>query len=151
MRWCETMWTIVKPLWSIKVGLSSCQNWYLRKGLIAINLPNGAHHSELSHGGEETEEVRQVHQQILAIVGQWLEEIRRPEMLRIIAWAEMVWFTLFKGQNWSTKGSFWWWVIHLLGYNLDFDRKVMCWIFSGMIRRKMRTVGQQIQEVLPRL
>lgn len=45
------------------------------KGLIAINLPNGAHHSELSHGGKETAEVRQVHQQILAIVGQWLEEI----------------------------------------------------------------------------
>ncbi|CAL1145942.1 unnamed protein product [Cladocopium goreaui] len=51
------------------------QNLSREKGLIAINLPNGAHHSELSLGLEETEEVRQVRQQILAIVGQWLEEI----------------------------------------------------------------------------
>ena len=47
--------------------------------MIAINLPNGAHHSELSHGGEEIAEVRQVQQQILAIVGEWLEEIRYPK------------------------------------------------------------------------
>ena len=48
-------------------------------GLMAFNMKNGAHHSDLSHvlyGEEDTPDVRQVHTNILALVGEWLEEIK---------------------------------------------------------------------------
>ena len=59
----------------------------LRRGLIAINLPNGAHHSELSHSIQEdvTPDVQEAHQRILGLVGQWLEEIRNPKGLTIVS------------------------------------------------------------------
>jgi len=48
------------------------------KGLIAINLPNGAHHSELAHksfGNLDTPDVRQCHDEINKLVGKWIQEI----------------------------------------------------------------------------
>lgn len=56
-----------------------------RKGLLAINLPNGAHHSELSHASmEDTPDIKEAHERILRIVSHWLEEIKRPESWQTI-------------------------------------------------------------------
>lgn len=49
------------------------------KGLIAINLPNGAHHSELSHfydPAKDTEDVRSAHSTIAELLRQWLKEVK---------------------------------------------------------------------------
>ena len=60
---------------------------FFRRGLIAINLPNGAHHSELSHSiQDDTPDVKEAHERILGLVGQWLEEIRNPGGLTIVSW-----------------------------------------------------------------
>lgn len=47
------------------------------RGLLAINLPNGAHHSDLSHsfGDEDTPDVKAAHEKILQIIEAWLHEI----------------------------------------------------------------------------
>ena len=59
---------------------------FFRRGLIAINLPNGAHHSELSHSiQDDTPDVKEAHERILGLVGQWLEEIRNPGGLTIVS------------------------------------------------------------------
>jgi pimeloyl-ACP methyl ester carboxylesterase len=49
-----------------------------KKGLISINMPNGAHHSDLSHdyGRHDTPDVQAAHARINSLVGQWLEEVR---------------------------------------------------------------------------
>jgi len=49
------------------------------KGLITINLPNGAHHSELGHVYEpakDTEDVKAAHAQIAELLHSWLEEVK---------------------------------------------------------------------------
>lgn len=62
---------------------------FFRRGLIAINLPNGAHHSELSHSiQDDTPDVKEAHERILGLVGQWLEEIRNPGGLTIVSWCK---------------------------------------------------------------
>lgn len=48
------------------------------KGLIALNFPNGAHHSDLSHsdpGPQDTQDIQEGHKEISKIIGAWLEEI----------------------------------------------------------------------------
>eukprot|EP00434_Breviolum_minutum_P012374 symbB.v1.2.010901.t2/scaffold720.1/size169259/12 len=67
--------------WSVGGILHSLS---VERGLIAINLPNGAHHSELSHSiQDDTPDVKEAHERILGLVGQWLEEIRNPGGLTI--------------------------------------------------------------------
>jgi len=49
------------------------------KGLVTINLPNGAHHSELSHSYDpaaDTDDVRAAHDRIAELLQAWLEEVR---------------------------------------------------------------------------
>lgn len=61
------------------------QDLSTEKGLLAINLPNGAHHSELSHASmEDTPDIKEAHERILRIVSHWLEEIKRPESWQTI-------------------------------------------------------------------
>ena len=50
------------------------------RDLLALNLPSGAHHSELSHSvEEETQEVREVHLKLVALFGRWLGEVKKEE------------------------------------------------------------------------
>ena len=51
----------------------------LSDSLIALNFPNGAHHSDLSGRGpsdEDTEDIKEGFRTITRILGSWLEEIR---------------------------------------------------------------------------
>mmetsp|Transcript_4541 Transcript_4541/g.6545 ORF Transcript_4541/g.6545 Transcript_4541/m.6545 type:complete len:597 (-) Transcript_4541:1298-3088(-) len=51
----------------------------LSDSLLAINLENGAHHSDLTHeapGPNDTEDIQQGHEQIQVILGKWIEEIK---------------------------------------------------------------------------
>jgi hypothetical protein len=53
----------------------------LSDSLIALNFPNGAHHSDLSGKGpsdEDTEDIKQGYQSVRQILAQWLDEIRPP-------------------------------------------------------------------------
>lgn len=48
--------------------------------LVAMNFPNGAHHSDLSHsdpGPDDTEDIQKGHEEIAELLGQWLEEIKK--------------------------------------------------------------------------
>ncbi|GMH77670.1 hypothetical protein TrLO_g15817 [Triparma laevis f. longispina] len=48
--------------------------------LVAMNFPNGAHHSDLSHsdpGPDDTEDIQKGHEEIAELLGQWLEEIMK--------------------------------------------------------------------------
>jgi len=59
------------------------------KGLLAINLPNGAHHSDLSHwppSQADTWDVTAAHERILALVGSWLEEVRGEKAIDADTW-----------------------------------------------------------------
>mmetsp|Transcript_34496 Transcript_34496/g.73497 ORF Transcript_34496/g.73497 Transcript_34496/m.73497 type:complete len:526 (-) Transcript_34496:600-2177(-) len=49
------------------------------RDLFVINLPNGAHHSDLSHsfGEGDTDDVKAAHARIIEMVGGWLKEIKR--------------------------------------------------------------------------
>jgi lysosomal Pro-X carboxypeptidase len=50
----------------------------LSDSLLALNFPNGAHHSDLSHRGpseDDTEDIQQGFRQIQSILGSWLEEL----------------------------------------------------------------------------
>ncbi|GMH91645.1 hypothetical protein TrVE_jg10783 [Triparma verrucosa] len=50
--------------------------------LIAMNFPNGAHHSDLSHsdpGPNDTEDIQEGHEKIAALIGEWLIEIMEEE------------------------------------------------------------------------
>lgn len=50
------------------------------KGLLSINLPNGAHHSDLSHGfGNDTPDVQAAHVKLIALVGSWIEEVKHEQ------------------------------------------------------------------------
>jgi len=48
------------------------------RGLLAINLPNGAHHSDLAHdfGEVDTPDVQAAHAKLIAVIGQWLKDVR---------------------------------------------------------------------------
>jgi hypothetical protein len=51
----------------------------LSDSLIAMNFPNGAHHSDLSHVGpseEDSDDIKQGFQDIQALLSKWLDEIR---------------------------------------------------------------------------
>jgi hypothetical protein len=51
----------------------------LSDSLIAMNFPNGAHHSDLSHVGpsdKDTQDIKQGFQDIQALLSKWLDEIR---------------------------------------------------------------------------
>ena len=51
----------------------------LSDSILALNFPNGAHHSELSHDGpseKDTDDIKLGFIQIKAILGKWLEEIK---------------------------------------------------------------------------
>lgn len=51
-----------------------------QRGLLALNLPNGAHHSELSHEAlADTPDVLEVHGKLLALFGRWLGEVKAEE------------------------------------------------------------------------
>lgn len=46
--------------------------------LVAINYPNGAHHSDLSHTGptdQDTPDIKEGHKRVQALIGSWLDEI----------------------------------------------------------------------------
>ena len=48
------------------------------RNLIALNFPNGAHHSDLSHsdpGPNDTADIQQGHKDIADILEKWLKEI----------------------------------------------------------------------------
>jgi hypothetical protein len=48
-------------------------------GIVALNFPNGAHHSELNHDGPseaDTEDIRQGYVQITEQLGMWLDEVK---------------------------------------------------------------------------
>eukprot|EP00928_Gymnodinium_smaydae_P030267 TRINITY_DN2254_c0_g1_i1.p1 TRINITY_DN2254_c0_g1~~TRINITY_DN2254_c0_g1_i1.p1 ORF type:complete len:533 (-),score=65.22 TRINITY_DN2254_c0_g1_i1:125-1690(-) len=49
--------------------------------LLVINLPNGAHHSDLSHnwGDTDTPDVQAAHAKVVDLVGKWLQEVRDIE------------------------------------------------------------------------
>jgi hypothetical protein len=54
----------------------------LSESLIAMNFPNGAHHSDLSHVGpteEDSDDIKQGFQDIQALLSKWLDEIRPIE------------------------------------------------------------------------
>lgn len=47
--------------------------------VVAINLENGAHHSDLTHQGptdEDTPDISEAFVQITSMLGQWLEDIQ---------------------------------------------------------------------------
>jgi lysosomal Pro-X carboxypeptidase len=47
--------------------------------ILTINMPNGAHHSELSHANAQnldTDDVRDAHDEIVDILSRWLDEVR---------------------------------------------------------------------------
>mmetsp|Transcript_8716 Transcript_8716/g.17994 ORF Transcript_8716/g.17994 Transcript_8716/m.17994 type:complete len:491 (-) Transcript_8716:51-1523(-) len=51
--------------------------------LIAMNFPNGAHHSDLSHsdpGPDDTEDIQEGHEKIAVLIGEWLTEIMAEEV-----------------------------------------------------------------------
>eukprot|EP00929_Paragymnodinium_shiwhaense_P003639 TRINITY_DN104227_c0_g1_i1.p1 TRINITY_DN104227_c0_g1~~TRINITY_DN104227_c0_g1_i1.p1 ORF type:complete len:523 (-),score=69.49 TRINITY_DN104227_c0_g1_i1:146-1714(-) len=53
------------------------------KGVVSINMPNGAHHSDLSHSfgsSFDTPDVIAAHKQILGLVGEWLAQVRDPSI-----------------------------------------------------------------------
>ena len=63
--------------WSVVSILES-----LSDSIIALNFPNGAHHSDLSHEGpsdKDTDDVKQGFVDIEAILGGWLAEIRNEK------------------------------------------------------------------------
>ena len=52
----------------------------ISESLIALNFPNGAHHSDLSGRGpseNDSEDIKEGFRTIIQILGTWLEEIRR--------------------------------------------------------------------------
>jgi Serine carboxypeptidase S28 len=55
----------------------------LSNTLIALNFPNGAHHSDLSHLGpteNDTEDIAEGYKTITRILGQWLDEVMSGRM-----------------------------------------------------------------------
>ena len=53
-------------------------NVSLAQDLLVVNMPNGAHHSDLSHsdpGPNDTEDIQEGHEKIAALIGEWLIEI----------------------------------------------------------------------------
>ena len=61
-------------IWSAGSYLES-----LSDSIVAINMPNGAHHSELSHVNAEnvdTDDVKQAHTEITELFAKWLDEIK---------------------------------------------------------------------------
>jgi hypothetical protein len=53
----------------------------LSKSLVALNFPNGAHHSDLSSRGpsdDDTMDIKQGYKSVIEILGTWLDEIRPP-------------------------------------------------------------------------
>jgi len=56
------------------------------KGLISINFPNGAHHSDLTHevfGERNTPDVVAGHNRAMGLIGSWLEEVRGDHTLYV--------------------------------------------------------------------
>jgi len=52
----------------------------LSESLVALNFPNGAHHSDLSGKGpsdEDSDDIKQGFRSVIEIVGEWLEDIRK--------------------------------------------------------------------------
>ena len=63
--------------WSVLSVLKSLSN-----SIVAINFPNGAHHSDLSHEGpsaKDTEDIQHGFVQITNLLSFWLEEMKRAE------------------------------------------------------------------------
>lgn len=53
--------------------------WNVSDTVLALNFPNGAHHSELSHAGPnegDTDDIREGYILILNILSNWLDEVR---------------------------------------------------------------------------
>ncbi|CAB9503777.1 Lysosomal Pro-X carboxypeptidase [Seminavis robusta] len=64
----------MNDLWSAGSHLES-----LSESLPVINMPNGAHHSELRYTNDDnkdTEDVRQAHEEITSLLTRWLKEIK---------------------------------------------------------------------------
>ncbi|KAG7360080.1 serine carboxypeptidase S28 [Nitzschia inconspicua] len=64
----------LKDGWSVS-GIKS----NLSDSLVALNFPNGAHHSDLSHLGpnrNDTEDIEQGYKAISRILGQWLRDVK---------------------------------------------------------------------------
>jgi hypothetical protein len=52
----------------------------LSDSIVALNFPNGAHHSDLTHTGpsdEDTDDIKEGHKQIAAILGEWLHKVKQ--------------------------------------------------------------------------
>merc|ERR1712048_1341898 len=49
------------------------------KGLISINMPNGAHHSEFDtiRGAGDTPDVEAAQEKLASIFGQWIHEVKQ--------------------------------------------------------------------------
>ena len=62
----------MNDLWSKGSYLES-----LSDSILTINMPNGAHHSELGHyGGDEvTDDVKEAHKEIHKVLEEWLDEV----------------------------------------------------------------------------
>jgi len=55
----------------------------LSEGLVAVNFPNGAHHSDLSGRGpseEDTEDVKRGYLKVQQILGGWLADVERTAL-----------------------------------------------------------------------
>jgi hypothetical protein len=51
----------------------------LSDSLLALNFPNGAHHSDLSHLGpnpDDTDDIKAGYNSIAHILGKWLDEVK---------------------------------------------------------------------------
>jgi hypothetical protein len=58
---------------------SSITEDIVNSGIRTINMINGAHHSDLSHSEPpqgDTDDVKEAHQQIMELIGQWLTEVK---------------------------------------------------------------------------
>jgi hypothetical protein len=53
----------------------------LSDSLIALNFPNGAHHSDLSHLGpntDDTDDIKEGYKKIKQILSEWLDDFTTP-------------------------------------------------------------------------
>lgn len=59
----------------------------LSESLIALNFPNGAHHSDLSGRGpteHDTDDIQQGFRDIIAILGSWLNDVRMTSRVDVV-------------------------------------------------------------------
>jgi hypothetical protein len=64
--------------WSVASILTN-----VSESVVAVNMINGAHHSDLTHEGpsaKDTDDVKQAHKQISAIIGKWLSAVEDEGM-----------------------------------------------------------------------